>query len=105
MAEYERQLARLATLGVRTLYPAHGPPAVHGRAVLRAFLEHRAEREARVEAALDLGGALPEVTARAYADVPKGVLRVAERSCLAVLLKLAAAGRADESGGLWRRKK
>jgi hypothetical protein len=29
---------------------------------------------------------------------------VAERSCLATLLKLAAAGRAVESDGCWRRK-
>ena len=104
MAEYERQLERLATLGVRALYPAHGPPAVHGRAVLRAFRAHRAEREARVVAALDAPGPLAAVTARAYEDVAPAVLPVAARSCLAVLLKLAAAGRADESGGIWRRK-
>lgn len=105
MAEYEGQLERLAALGVRALYPAHGPPAVHGRALILAFLAHRADREARVEAALDSPGQLPEVTARAYADVPPAVLPVAERSCLATLLKLAAAGRAAESDGFWRRKR
>jgi glyoxylase-like metal-dependent hydrolase (beta-lactamase superfamily II)/8-oxo-dGTP pyrophosphatase MutT (NUDIX family) len=104
MAEYERQLARLATLGVRALYPAHGPPAVHGRALLRAFLAHRAEREARILAALEPAGRLGEVTARAYADVPEAAWPVAERSCLATLLKLAGAGRAVESDGSWRRK-
>lgn len=102
MAAYERELARLAGLGVRALYPAHGPPAAHGRAALRAYLDHRAEREARVVAALDPPAPLEEVTRRAYADVPPEVWPVAARSCLAALLKLAAAGRAVESDGSWR---
>lgn len=102
MAEYERQLERLAGLGVRALYPAHGPPAAHGRDTLRAFRTHRAEREAKVVAALERPAPLAEVTARAYQDVPPAVWPVAARSCLATLLKLAAAGRAVESGGLWR---
>jgi glyoxylase-like metal-dependent hydrolase (beta-lactamase superfamily II) len=105
MAEYERQLARLAGLGVRALYPAHGPPAARGRATLLAYLAHRAEREAKVVAALDPPAPLDEVTARAYQDVPPVVWPVAARSCLATLLKLAAQGLAEESGGSWRRKK
>jgi glyoxylase-like metal-dependent hydrolase (beta-lactamase superfamily II)/8-oxo-dGTP pyrophosphatase MutT (NUDIX family) len=103
MAEYERQLARLAGLEVRALYPAHGPPVAHGQAALRGYLAHRAAREALVVAALATPGTLEEVTARAYQDVAPGVLPVAARSCLAVLLKLAAAGGAMESAGTWRR--
>jgi len=107
MAEYERQLARLASLPVRALFPAHGQPAVHGRAALTGYLEHRAGRELKVRAALGvrLGvpGTLAEVTARAYDDVPPAVWPVAERSCLAVLEKLARVGAAVQSGGLWRR--
>ena len=53
-------------------------------------------------AALATPGTLAEVTARAYDDVLPAILPVAARSCLAVLLKLAAAGRAVESGGSWR---
>lgn len=102
MAEYERQLRRLAGLDVRALYPAHGPPAAHGRAALLGYLAHRAEREARIVEALATPGSLAEVTARAYEDVPPAVWPVAERSCLATLLKLAAAGQAEESGGSWR---
>lgn len=105
MAEYERQLARLAALPVRALYPAHGPPAAHGRSALTAYLAHRAAREAQVVAALQTPGPLAEITARAYADVPPGVWPVAERSCLAILLKLAAAGSAVESDGSWRWQK
>ena len=102
MAEYERQLARLAAAPVRALYPAHGPPAADGVAALRGYLAHRAEREARIRRALERPGSLAEITARAYDDVPPAVWPVAERSCLATLEKLAAAGAAEESGGSWR---
>lgn len=101
MAEYERQLQRLIVLAPRTLYPAHGQPASKGVVALRAYLAHRAEREARILDALSEPGTLGEVTARAYADVPPQVWPVAERSGLAVLLKLAAQGRAVERDGRW----
>jgi len=105
MAEYQRQLARLAALPVRALYPAHGPPAAHGRAALQGYLEHRAGREARILAALATPGPLAAVTARAYDDVPAAVWPVAERSCLATLLKLEAEGQAELANGAWQRKK
>ena len=47
-----------------------------------------------VTAALAPGGTLAEVTARAYPEVPPPVLPVAERSCLAIIQKLVARGRA-----------
>jgi len=102
MAEYERQLQRLVDLAPRALYPAHGQPAPAGVAALRAYLAHRAEREARIVEALGEPGTLSEVTARAYADVPPEAWPVAERSGLAVLLKLQAQGRALERDGRWR---
>ena len=72
-------------------------------AALRAYLAHRAEREAKILDALASRARSHEVTARAYADVPPAVWPVAERSGLAVLLKLAAQGRAEERDGRWRR--
>jgi ribonuclease/clavin/mitogillin len=103
MAEYERQLERLLAMAPGALYPAHGQPAANGMAALRGYLEHRAEREARILEALDRPGTLGEITERAYADVPPQAWPVAERSGLAVLLKLSAQGRAIERGGLWHR--
>jgi glyoxylase-like metal-dependent hydrolase (beta-lactamase superfamily II)/8-oxo-dGTP pyrophosphatase MutT (NUDIX family) len=102
MAEYERQLARLAALPVRALYPAHGQPAAHGRMALEGYLAHRAERERKVLGALAVPGTLAEVTARAYDDVPPRVWPVAERTCLATLEKLARLGAAEPAGGRWR---
>jgi glyoxylase-like metal-dependent hydrolase (beta-lactamase superfamily II) len=102
MAEYQRQLSRLAAMPVRALFPAHGPPAADGVGALRAYLEHRMAREGKIRLALARPGTLAEVTARAYDDVPAAVWPVAERSCLATLLMLSAAGAAEESGGRWR---
>ena len=45
------------------------------------------------------GGTLEEITARAYTEVPAPMHLVASRSCLAVLEKLVALGRAKERGG------
>jgi endoribonuclease LACTB2 len=98
MAEYERQLARMRALAPRTLYPAHGPPAPDATARLAGYLAHRREREALVVAALAQGGTLAEITARAYPDVPEAVHPIAGRSCLAVIEKLVALGRARAAG-------
>ncbi len=102
MAEYLRQLERVRALAPRTLYPAHGPPAPDAVSRLEAYLAHRREREALVVAALENGGgALDDVTARAYADTPPEVHPVARRSCLAILEKLRREGRAREDEGRW----
>ena len=98
MAEYERQLARMRALAPRTLYPAHGPPAPDAVERLAAYLAHRREREELVVAALVPGGRLEEITARAYPELPAAVHPVAARSCLAVLEKLVAEGRARAVG-------
>jgi glyoxylase-like metal-dependent hydrolase (beta-lactamase superfamily II) len=101
MAEYERQLARLRALCPTTLYPAHGPPAPAAAERLASYLAHRRDREVLVVGALAAGGTLGEITARAYADTPNGFHPIAARSCLAILEKLRAAGRARRAGERW----
>jgi len=101
MAEYVRQLARLADLAPRTLFPAHGPPVPDGSGRLAEAIAHRRAREAMVLAALASSGPLEAVTARAYADTPAALLPFAARSCLASLKKLEVEGRAIERGGVW----
>jgi ribonuclease/clavin/mitogillin len=102
MAEYVRQLERVRALAPRTLYPAHGAPAPDGADRLATYITHRREREALVAAALAEGGTLAEITARAYADTPAAAPPVAQRSCLASLLKLRDEGRAREERGRWQ---
>lgn len=103
MAEYVRQLARLRALGPRTLFPGHGAPAPNGPAKLDEYLAHRRAREEKVLAALAGGGPLGDITVAAYDDTPPPMLPVAERSCLATLLKLRAEGRARLEGERWSR--
>ena len=105
MQAYLRSLDRLLALGPGTVYPAHGQVVPAGAALLRGYLAHRLEREAKVAAALraafDSGGPrLPaELLPGAYADVAPALHALAERSLLAHLLKLVADGRATEDGG------
>ena len=101
MAAYRASLARLAALGPRTLFPAHGMPVQGAVARLEASLAHRRQREAKVLAALP--GTLSEVTARAYDDTPPEVHPVAARSCLASLLELTRAGTVTCRGERWSR--
>jgi glyoxylase-like metal-dependent hydrolase (beta-lactamase superfamily II) len=100
MGEYLRQLARLRDWPVTVLYPAHGTAIPDGPAKLREYLEHRAKREALIVAAVDEAGVtLSEVVQRAYVDTPPFLYPVAERSALAVLLKLEREGRVREVEG------
>lgn len=108
MATYIAQLERLAALEPARLVPAHGPVLDDGAGKLRQTAQHRRMREAMVVAALAAGGAdLAELTRRSYPELPKPTLPLAERSCLAHLLKLCEEGRArafeggyEASGGV-----
>lgn len=103
MAEYLRQLERLRALPEGVLFPAHGPPIVGGHAKFDHYLAHRRAREAKVLAALTaLGRGHPaDLLPRAYDDTPEALYPLAERSCLAHLLKLAEEGRALRRGDLF----
>lgn len=99
MGEYLRQLQRLKELGVRTIYPAHGPPIPDGPAKLDEYLQHRAWREGKVVAALTSSlQALAELVPKAYDDVQSFVWPLAERNTVAILEKLVAEGRVRRDG-------
>lgn len=105
MAAYVRQLERLKSLPVTTLYPAHGPALADGVATLERYLTHRAWREAKVLAALEAAGGSIELDAlvpRAYDDVEAFVWPLAERSTRAILIKLEAEGRVQHTKDGWR---
>jgi glyoxylase-like metal-dependent hydrolase (beta-lactamase superfamily II) len=104
MGEYLRQLARLRDWPVTTLHPAHGAAIPDGPGKLQEYLDHRAAREARIVEAVPAEGAtLAEVVERAYAETPPFLHPVAERSALAVLLKLEQEGRLREDSGRYFR--
>ena len=104
MAVYLRSLGVLLARPPAVLLPAHGPTIPDGPAKLREYIAHRTMREDRVVAALAgmTDGALGEVVAVAYADTPRILWPLAERSLHAHLDKLVAEGRAREvSPGRW----
>jgi glyoxylase-like metal-dependent hydrolase (beta-lactamase superfamily II) len=99
VASYLRSLRRLRELDARTLYPGHGPTVFRVRAKLDEYLEHRAERERQVLAAIGTEERAPEdLVPEIYAGYPQEALPLAARSVLAHLLKLESEGRVRKSG-------
>jgi glyoxylase-like metal-dependent hydrolase (beta-lactamase superfamily II) len=103
MAAYLSALTSLQDEDLDWLAPGHGFLVAEPRAVLRALVQHRLKREAKVRGALrrqrvaPIDALLPEV----YDDVPAGLFPVAKRSLLAHLLKLQHDGEAAVDGEVW----
>ena len=84
LASLERMRARRATL----LLPAHGPPIRDGHGKLTEYLAHRRMREQRVIDALAAPRTIEQLVEVVYADTPRVLWGLAERSLLAHLAKL-----------------
>jgi glyoxylase-like metal-dependent hydrolase (beta-lactamase superfamily II)/8-oxo-dGTP pyrophosphatase MutT (NUDIX family) len=102
MRTYLDSLERVRGLGVGVLYPAHGPAAKDGTALVERYLVHRRAREAKLVVALE-DGAVEEgaLLARVYDDTPPALSPVAARSLRAGLEKLEEDGRARRCGARW----
>ncbi len=108
MALYLASLERMRARRPTTLLPAHGPPIPDGHAKLTEYLAHRRMREQRVIDALVAAGSgatTSELVAVVYADTPRMLWPLAERSLLAHLAKLVHEDHAryDAAGGRWSR--
>ncbi len=93
LAAYLASLERLEALcgsgAVARILPGHGPQLPDAGAVVRYYLEHRAERLEQVRAAVSAGARTPwEVVETVYADVPRAVWGAAEWSVRAQLAYL-----------------
>jgi glyoxylase-like metal-dependent hydrolase (beta-lactamase superfamily II)/8-oxo-dGTP pyrophosphatase MutT (NUDIX family) len=103
MSTYLASLERCAALEPQTLFPAHGSPSGGAVRRIRALVQHRLEREAKVVAALGSDArTLGELVPIVYADTKPEMWSWAERSLLAHLEKLAGEGRAVRAGERWR---
>ncbi len=103
MAAYIESLERLGRESVATMFPAHGSPQGGVARRIASLIAHRRERERKVVDALaDEPRTLAELVERAYAETPRELWALAERSLLAHLLKLEAEGRATRDGERWR---
>jgi glyoxylase-like metal-dependent hydrolase (beta-lactamase superfamily II) len=99
LALYLRSLKRLQELGPRTLYPGHGPVVLRAAEKLQEYLDHRAEREEQVVAALNEGPRrIAQLVGEIYAAYPTEVHGLAARSLLAHLLKLQGEARVTREG-------
>ncbi|HET9483429.1 MAG TPA: MBL fold metallo-hydrolase, partial [Xanthomonadales bacterium] len=107
MAQYLASLERMRSRAPTMLLPAHGPAIRDGHAKLTEYLAHRRMREQRVIDAL--AGAPKTIDAlleTVYADTPRMLWGLAERSLLAHLGKLEredVARPVDGDRGLWSR--
>jgi glyoxylase-like metal-dependent hydrolase (beta-lactamase superfamily II)/8-oxo-dGTP pyrophosphatase MutT (NUDIX family) len=99
MASYLESLGGLLHRGVHALYPAHGPVVADGPAKLRAYLEHRLEREEQILAALRRGLSTPrDIVPSVYIGTPESLYPFAERSVQAHLDKLEEEGKVAVRG-------
>jgi hydroxyacylglutathione hydrolase len=97
LLDYMRSLERLRQLGVRRIYPAHGPVVEDGPALIAEYIEHRLLRERQILEVLGDGAAtIPAIVARVYAAVPKNLHAMAGQSVASHLKKLAREDRVRE---------
>lgn len=102
MADYLASLARMLGRAPAMLLPAHGPVITDAAGKLREYIAHRTMREDRVVAALRDHGSVAELTPVVYADTPRMLWPLAERSLRAHLDKLVKERRAEEvEPGRW----
>jgi ribonuclease/clavin/mitogillin len=103
MAAYLASLQRVGALGLAAIVPAHGPVLRDPQAVVDHYVKHRLAREARIVEALWRGPIdMAALVAAAYADTPRALWPLAERSAEAHLRKLEDERRATRVGEFWR---
>ena len=103
MTDYLRSLRAVHGIGLRTIYPGHGPIVADPDRVVGEYLNHRLEREAQILAAVRSGAAtVGAVVERVYADIDPRLHIPAAVSVDAHLRKLATDGLVSYAGGGWR---
>jgi glyoxylase-like metal-dependent hydrolase (beta-lactamase superfamily II) len=94
---YLESLKRVQDLGVRRIYPAHGPVIEDGPGKIREFIDHRMLRERQILETLGGGPrTIPEIVKIIYADVDTRLHRVAAMSVHSHLRKLKSERRVSE---------
>jgi glyoxylase-like metal-dependent hydrolase (beta-lactamase superfamily II) len=97
LLDYMHSLRRLQALGVRRIYPAHGPVVEDGPALIAEYIEHRLLRERQILQVLGDGlRTIPAMVETIYAAVPRHLHAMAGQSVASHLKKLAREGRVRE---------
>jgi glyoxylase-like metal-dependent hydrolase (beta-lactamase superfamily II) len=94
---YMESLARVQALGVKRIYPAHGPVIEDGPGKIAEFIEHRLLRERQILEVLGGGPrTIPEIVKVVYAQVDTRLHKMAGQSVHSHLRKLKTDGRVSE---------
>jgi hydroxyacylglutathione hydrolase len=97
LADYMASLRRVQALGVRRIYPAHGPVIEDAPAKIQEYIDHRMERERQIVDALGNGArTIPEMVKVIYTDIPEKLHAMAGMSVHSHLKKLKKDGRVAE---------
>ncbi len=99
MADYLASLDLLVRRGDPIYWPGHGPAIEDTEPYVRAFIAHRAEREAQILEALGAGpSTIADMVPGIYGDLHPGLVAAAGRSTFAAMVKLADEGRIAADG-------
>ena len=102
MADYMASLDKLYQRDDRIYYPAHGPPVLKPRQLVRGMIGHRRQRERQIMRLLgESPRAVTELVPVMYAGVQQFLWPAAGQSVLAHLLDLERQGRVQQSGEAW----
>lgn len=102
LVAYLESLSRVDALGAGRVLPAHGDPIDDPHGLIRAYVDHRLERERQVLAAVREGkSTVEQIAAGIYVGLPSALERMARESVLAHLLKLEAEGAVRREGANW----
>jgi len=93
MRSYFHSLQKVIDRGDKILWPTHGGAITDPQPFLRAYMEHRLEREAQIVDQLRQGNCtIPTIVKVLYAQVPKKLHRPARRSVWSHMRKLVEDG-------------
>jgi len=99
MRDYLRSLGKLLERDDAVYWPTHGPAITDPRPFVRAFIEHRHEREAAILHRLAEGDTeIPAMVRAIYVGLPPVLHGAAGRSVLAHLIELVTDGRVETDG-------
>jgi hydroxyacylglutathione hydrolase len=102
LADYMRSLERIAALQPARALPAHGPVIEDPLALIRRYVDHRAQREAQILEALAADNDTVEsITDTVYPILQEALVPMARESVLAHLQKLHSENRVVNDGPRW----
>jgi glyoxylase-like metal-dependent hydrolase (beta-lactamase superfamily II) len=101
MQNYMASLDLLLQRDDRVYWPTHGPSVVDPKAHVRAFIEHRHEREQQILVCIDKGILkIRDMVPPMYADVPEFMYPAAARSVFAAVVYMVTRGELVADGPL-----